>query len=214
MQSFKSDFFFAPQPNALRIIRRVLWIFYPSLCLAFLFYLRACLVCCLRPCPLVIFECKFCLVRLPKRMLFSLEGFFFVFFLNFLTKAFDCVDHNKLWKILKEMGIPDHLICPLRNLYAGQEATVRTGHGTADWFQIGKVICQGCILAPIMNSERDRCITGVQQIHPLPWGSHLPVCILCKLIRFFISVLRCLCFLMVYFSNVLFVLFAFCCFSL
>ena len=83
-------------------------------------------------------------------MLFSLEGFFFVFFLNFLTKAFDCVDHNKLWKILKEMGIPDHLICPLRNLYAGQEATVRTGHGTADWFQIGKVICQGCILSPCL----------------------------------------------------------------
>ena len=54
------------------------------------------------------------------------------------AKAFDCVDHNKLWKILKEMGIPDHLICHLRNLYANQEATVRTGHGTADWFQIGK----------------------------------------------------------------------------
>ena len=54
------------------------------------------------------------------------------------TKAFDCVDHNKLWKILKEMEIPDHLVCLLRNLYAGQEATVRTGHGTTDWFQIGK----------------------------------------------------------------------------
>ena len=54
------------------------------------------------------------------------------------AKAFDCVDHNKLWKILKEMGIPDHLTCLLRNLYAGQEATVRTGHGTTDWFQIGK----------------------------------------------------------------------------
>ena len=54
------------------------------------------------------------------------------------VKAFDCVDHNKLWKILKEMGIPNHLICLLRNLYAGQEATVRTGHGTTDWFQIGK----------------------------------------------------------------------------
>ena len=60
------------------------------------------------------------------------------------AKAFDCVDHNKLWKILKEMGIPDHLTCPLRNLYAGQEATVRTGHGTTDWFQIGKGVCQGC----------------------------------------------------------------------
>ena len=63
------------------------------------------------------------------------------------TKAFDCVDHNKLWKILKEMGIPDHLTCLLRNLYAGQEATVRTGHGTTDWFQIGKRIHQGCILS-------------------------------------------------------------------
>ena len=59
------------------------------------------------------------------------------------TKAFDCVDHNKLWKILKGMGIPDHLTCLLRNLYAGQEATVRTGHGTTDSFQIGKGVCQG-----------------------------------------------------------------------
>ena len=66
------------------------------------------------------------------------------------AKAFDCVDHNKLWKILKEMGIPDHLICILRNLYAGQEATVRTGHGTKDWFQIGKGVCQGCILSPCL----------------------------------------------------------------
>ena len=63
------------------------------------------------------------------------------------AKAFDCVDHNKLWKILKEMGIPDHLNCLLRNLYAGQEATVRTGHRTIDWFQIGKGIHQGCILS-------------------------------------------------------------------
>ena len=60
---------------------------------------------------------------------------------------FDCVDHNKLWKILKEMGIPDHLTFLLRNLYAGQEATVRTGHGTTDWFQIGKGVHQGCILS-------------------------------------------------------------------
>ena len=65
------------------------------------------------------------------------------------AKAFDCVDHNKLWKILKEMGIPDHPTCFLRNLYAGQEATVRTGHGT-DWFQIGKGVCQGCILSPCL----------------------------------------------------------------
>ena len=63
------------------------------------------------------------------------------------TKAFDCVDHNKLRKILQEMGIPDHLICLLRNLYAGQEATVRTGHGIRDWFQSGKGVCQGCILS-------------------------------------------------------------------
>ena len=64
------------------------------------------------------------------------------------AKAFDCVDHNKLWIILKEIGIPDHLTCPLRNLYAGQGATVRTGHGTTDWFQIGKGVHQGCILSP------------------------------------------------------------------
>ena len=64
------------------------------------------------------------------------------------AKAFDCVDHNKLWKILQEMGIPDHLTCLLRNLYAGQEAAVRTGHGTTDWFQKGKGVCQGCILSP------------------------------------------------------------------
>ena len=66
------------------------------------------------------------------------------------AKAFACVDHNKLWKILKEMGIPDHLICLLRNLYAGQEATVRTWHGTTDWFQIGKVVRQSCILSPCL----------------------------------------------------------------
>ena len=66
------------------------------------------------------------------------------------AKAFDCVDHNKLWKILKEMGIPEHLTYLLRNLHAGQEATVRTGHGTADWFQIGNGVCQGCILLPCL----------------------------------------------------------------
>ena len=64
------------------------------------------------------------------------------------AKAFDCVDHNKLWKILEEIGIPDHLTSLLRNLYAGQEATVRTGHGTTDWFQIGNRVPQGCILSP------------------------------------------------------------------
>ena len=63
------------------------------------------------------------------------------------VKAFDCVDHNKLWKILKEMGIPAHFTCLLRNLYAGQELTVRTRHGTMNWFQIGKGVCQGCILS-------------------------------------------------------------------
>ena len=66
------------------------------------------------------------------------------------VKAFHCVDHKKLWKILKEMGIPDHLTCLLRNVYAGQEAIVRTGHGTTDWFQIGKGVRQGCILSPCL----------------------------------------------------------------
>ena len=69
------------------------------------------------------------------------------FFIDY-AKAFDCVDHNKLWKILQEMGIPGHLTCLLRNLYAGQEATVRTGCGTTDWFQIEKGVCQGWILSP------------------------------------------------------------------
>ena len=66
------------------------------------------------------------------------------------AKAFDCMDHKKLWKLLKERGIPDHLTCLLRNLYAGQEATVRTRNGTTDWFQIGKGVCQGCILSPCL----------------------------------------------------------------
>ena len=68
------------------------------------------------------------------------------------AKAFDCMNHDKLWKILKDMGIPDHLTCLVRNLYAGQEATVRTGHETADWFQIGKEVCQGYILSPCLFS--------------------------------------------------------------
>jgi len=72
------------------------------------------------------------------------------FCLTDYAKAFDCVDHKKLWKILKEMGIPDHLTCLLRNLYTDQEATVRTGHGTTDWFQIGKGVCQGCMLSPCL----------------------------------------------------------------
>ena len=70
-------------------------------------------------------------------------------FINYV-KAFDCVDHNKLWKILKEMGIPDPLTCLLKNLFASQEATVSTGHGTTDWFQIGKRVHQGCILSPCL----------------------------------------------------------------
>ena len=66
------------------------------------------------------------------------------------AKAFDCMDYHKLWKILQEMGIPDSLTCLLRNLYPSQEATVRNGHGTKDWFQIGKGVCQGCILSPCL----------------------------------------------------------------
>ena len=77
------------------------------------------------------------------------------------AKAFDCVDHNKLWKILKEMAIPDHLTCLLRNLYAGQEATVRTGRGTTDWFQIGKGVLQGCILSPcLFRVHHEKCWAG------------------------------------------------------
>ena len=82
------------------------------------------------------------------------------------AKAFDCVDHNKLWKILREMGIPDHLTCLLRNLCAGQEATVRTGHGTADWFQIGKGVHQGCILSPYLfnlHAEYIKRNTGLDE---------------------------------------------------
>ena len=74
------------------------------------------------------------------------------------AKAFDCVDHKKLWKILQEMEIPDHLTSLLRNLYAGQEATIRTGHGTTDWFQIGKGVRQGCILSPCIFNFYAECI--------------------------------------------------------
>ena len=82
------------------------------------------------------------------------------------AKASDCVDHKKLWKILKEMGIPDHLTCLLRNLYAGQEATVRTGPGTTDWFQIGKGVRQGCILSPcLLNLYAEYIMT-------LDWKKH------------------------------------------
>ena len=84
------------------------------------------------------------------------------------AKAFDCVDHKKLWKILKEMGIPDHLTCLLRNLYARQEATVRTGHGTTDWFQIGKGVCQGGILSPCLFNFYAKYImrnAGLDEVH-------------------------------------------------
>ena len=74
---------------------------------------------------------------------------FYFWFIDYV-KAFDCVDHNKLWKILQEMGIPDRLTCVLRNLYAGQEAAVRTGHGTMNWFQVGKGVYQGCMLSPCL----------------------------------------------------------------
>ena len=74
-------------------------------------------------------------------------------------KAFDCVDHNKLWKTVRETGVPDHLTCLLRNLYVGQEAKVRSGHGTMDWFQIGKGVCQGCIWSPcLFNLNREYII--------------------------------------------------------
>ena len=76
------------------------------------------------------------------------------------TKDFDCVDHNKLWKILKEMGIPDHLTCLLRNPYAGQEVTVGTGHGTTEWFQMGKGVRQGCILSPCLFNFYAEYIMG------------------------------------------------------
>ena len=82
-----------------------------------------------------------CQHRKSKRVLFLLFDY---------AKALDCVNHNELWKILKEMGIPDHLTCLLRNLYAGQKVTVRTGHGTTDWFQIGKGVHPGCILSPCL----------------------------------------------------------------
>ena len=74
------------------------------------------------------------------------ENLYF-YFIDY-AKAFDCVNHNKLWKILQKFRIPDHLTCLLRSLYAGQETTVRAGHGTTNWFQIGKGVCQGCILSP------------------------------------------------------------------
>ena len=101
--------------------------------------------------------------RLQKNIYFCLFDY---------ARAFDCVDHNKLYKITKEMGIPDHLTCLLRNMYAGQEATVRTGYGTTEWFQIGKGVRQGCILSPclfnfyaeyiVWNARLDESQAGIQ----------------------------------------------------
>ena len=93
------------------------------------------------------------------------------------AKAFHCVDHNKLWKILKEMGIPDYLTCLLRNLYAAQETTVRAGHGTTDWFHIGKGVSQGCILSPCLfnlyveyimrNAGLDKAQAGIRLLEEI-----------------------------------------------
>ena len=87
-------------------------------------------------------------------------------------KAFDSVDHKKLWKILKEMGIPDHLTCLLGNLYAGQEAAVRTGHGTTDWFQIGKGVCQSCMFSPYLFNLYAEYI--MRMLHWMKLESRLP----------------------------------------
>ena len=111
------------------------------------------------------------------------------------TKAFDYVDHNKLWKILKEIGIPDHLTCLLKNLYAGQEATVRTGHGTTDWFQIGKGERQGYILSPSLfnlyaeyimrNAGLEEAQARIKKFHLISPFS------LSSLISFFIGLIYC-----------------------
>ena len=101
------------------------------------------------------------------------------------AKALDCVDHNKLWNILQEIGISDHLICPLRNLYASQEETVRTGHGTTDWFQIGKGVCQGYILSPCLfnfyaeyimrNAGLDEAQAGIKTVRAILITSDMQV---------------------------------------
>ena len=90
------------------------------------------------------------------------------------AKAFDCVDRNKLWEIVKEMGIPDHLTCLLRNLYAGQKATARTGYGTTDSFQIGKGVCQGCILSPCLFNFYAEYIRGTLDWKKQKLESRLP----------------------------------------
>ena len=100
-----------------------------------------------------------------------LENIYFCF-IDY-AKAFDCGDHNKLWKILKEMGIPDHLTCFLRNLYAGQEETLRTGHRTTDWFQIGKGVHQGCILSPCLFNLNAEYIMWNARLDEAQAGSNL-----------------------------------------
>ena len=110
---------------------------------------------------------------IKKAREFQKNIYFYLCFIDY-AKAFDCVDHSKLWKILKEMRIPDHLTCLLRNLYAGQEATVRTGHGTTDCFQIGKGVRQGCILSPCLfnlYSEYTMRNAGLDEAQA---GSRLP----------------------------------------
>ena len=105
-------------------------------------------------------------VESSKKQESSRETYTFVLL---TAKAFDCVYHNKLWKILKEMGISENLTCLLKNLYAGQEATVRTGHGTTDWFQIGKGVRQGCILSPCLFNLYAEYImrnAGLDEAHP------------------------------------------------
>ena len=97
-----------------------------------------------------------------------------LFLLIDYAKAFECVDHSKLWKILKEMGIPDHLTCLLRNLYAGQEATVRTGHGTTDWFHIGKGAHQGCTFSPCLFNLYAEYIIRNAGLDEAKLGSRLP----------------------------------------
>ena len=94
----------------------------------------------------------------------------------YLTAVLICISltHNKLWKILKEIGIPDHLTCLLRNLYAGQEETVTTGHGTTDWFQIGKGVCQGCILSPCLFNSYAECIMRNAGLEEAQAGIKIP----------------------------------------
>ena len=96
----------------------------------------------------------------------------YFYFIDY-TKAFDCVNHNKLWKILKDMCVPDHLTCLLRNLYAGQEATVRTGYGTMDWFQIGKLVRQGCILSPCLFNLYAEYLMRNARLNEAPAGIKL-----------------------------------------